>query len=99
MAPIHVGILSLVKKDGLKEKTDEIYQAIKSKFDVFLDHSGAIGRRYRRLDEIGTPFAITVDHQTLEDDTVTMRMRDSMNQNRIKISEIESYLLKETSYP
>ena len=99
MAPIHVGILSLVKKDGLKEKTDEIYQAIKSKFDVFLDHSGAIGRRYRRLDEIGTPFAITVDHQTLEDDTVTMRMRDSMKQNRIKISEIESYLLKETSYP
>jgi len=99
MAPIHVGILSLVKKDGLKEKTDEIYQAIKSKFDVFLDHSGAIGRRYRRLDEVGTPFAVTVDHQTLEDDTVTMRMRDSMNQNRIKISEIESYLLKETSYP
>jgi glycyl-tRNA synthetase len=99
MAPIHVGVLSLVKKDGLKEKTDEVYHAIKSKFDVFLDHSGAIGRRYRRLDEIGVPFAVTVDHQTLEDDTVTMRMRDSMNQNRIKISQIESYLLKETSYP
>ncbi|KAG2473902.1 MAG: Glycine--tRNA ligase [Nitrosopumilales archaeon] len=99
MAPIHVGVLSLVKKDGLKEKTDKIYQEIKTKFDVFLDHSGAIGRRYRRLDEIGVPFAITVDHQTLEDDTVTIRMRDSMNQNRIKISEIESFLLKETSYP
>jgi glycyl-tRNA synthetase len=72
---------------------------MKRKFDTFLDHSGAIGRRYRRLDEVGAPFAVTVDHQTLEDDTVTMRMRDSMNQNRIKISEIESYLLKETSYP
>jgi len=99
MAPIHVGVLSLVKKDGLKEKADEIYQEIKTKFDVFLDHSGAIGRRYRRLDEVGVPFAITVDHQTFEDDTVTIRMRDSMNQNRIKISEIESFLLKETSYP
>ena len=56
LAPTHVGILSLVKKDGLKEKTDEIYLSIKRKFDAFLDHSGAIGRRYRRLDEIGAPF-------------------------------------------
>jgi len=89
----------LVKKDGLKEKTDEIYQSIKRKYDVFLDHSGAIGRRYRRLDEIGVPFAITIDHQTLEDQTVTIRARDSMEQNRIKISELESVLIKETSFP
>ena len=68
-------ILSLVKKDGLKEKTDEIFINIKRKFDAFLDHSGAIGRRYRRLDEIGAPFAITVDHQTLEDNTVTIRKK------------------------
>jgi len=99
LAPIQVGILSLVKKDGLKEKTDEIYHSMKRKFDTFLDHSGAIGRRYRRLDEVGTPFAITVDHQTLQDDTVTIRMRDSMDQNRIKISEIESFLSQETSFP
>ena len=99
LAPIQVGVLSLVKKDGLKEKTDEIYQSIKRKYDVFLDHSGAIGRRYRRLDEIGVPFAITIDHQTLEDQTVTIRARDSMEQNRIKISELESVLVKETSFP
>ncbi|MFB5646180.1 MAG: glycine--tRNA ligase [Nitrosopumilaceae archaeon] len=99
LAPIQVGVLSLVKKDGLKEKTDEVYQSLKRKYDVFLDHSGAIGRRYRRLDEIGAPFAITVDHQTLEDQTVTLRARDSMEQNRIKISELESVLLKETAFP
>jgi len=99
LAPVQVGVLSLVKKDGLKEKTDKIYQSIKKKYDSFLDHSGAIGRRYRRLDEIGTPFAITVDHQTLQDDTVTIRDRDSMEQNRIKISEIDSVLYKKTAFP
>ncbi len=99
LAPVHVGVLSLVKKDGLKEKTDEIFQGLKTKCDAFLDHSGAIGRRYRRLDEIGAPFAITVDHQTLEDETVTLRKRDSMSQDRIKISEIETLLSKEISFP
>ncbi len=99
LSPIHAGILSLVKKDGLTEKTDEIYLEIKRMFDVFLDHSGAIGRRYRRLDEVGAPFAITVDHQTLEDQTITIRYRDSMNQDRIKISELEGILTKETSFP
>jgi len=99
LAPIHVGVLSLVKKDGLAEKTNEVYLKIKTRYDVFLDHSGAIGRRYRRLDEVGAPFAITIDHQTLEDETVTIRMRDSMTQDRIKISEIESLLTKETSFP
>ncbi|GDY16638.1 glycine--tRNA ligase [Nitrosopumilaceae archaeon] len=99
LAPIHIGVLSLIKKDGLKEKTDEIYLQIKRKYDVFLDHSGAIGRRYRRLDEIGAPFAITVDHQSLEDQTVTLRKRDSMEQNRIKISEIDSILSEFTAYP
>ena len=99
LAPVHVGVLSLVKKDGLAEKTDEVYSKIKTKFDSFLDHSGAIGRRYRRLDEIGAPFAITVDHQTKEDDTVTIRSRDSMNQDRVKITELEGILSKETSFP
>ncbi len=99
LSPIHIGVLSLIKKDGLKEKTDEIYLQIKRKYDVFLDHSGAIGRRYRRLDEIGAPFAITVDYQTLDDQTVTLRKRDSMEQNRIKISEIDSILSEFTAYP
>jgi len=99
LSPIHVGILSLVKKDGLKEKTDEIFLNIKRKFDAFLDHSGAIGRRYRRLDEIGAPFAITVDHQTLEDNTVTIRKRDSMEQSRVNISEIDSILSGSVAFP
>ena len=99
LSPVHVGILSLVKKDGLKEKTDEIFINIKRKFDAFLDHSGAIGRRYRRLDEIGAPFAITVDHQTLEDNTVTIRKRDSMEQSRVNISEIDSILLESVAFP
>ena len=65
----------------------------------FLDHSGAIGRRYRRLDEVGAPLAITIDHKTLEDNTVTVRERDSISQDRIKISELESYLMKEIAFP
>ena len=64
-----------------------------------MDHSGAIGRRYRRLDEIGSPFAITVDHQTLEDETVTIRMRDSMEQKRIKISELDSIVIQSIAFP
>lgn len=99
LSPMHVGILSLVKKNGLKEKTDELYKQVKKNFDSFLDHSGAIGRRYRRLDEVGVPFALTVDHQTLEDETVTLRYRDSMEQSRVKISEITSILTEMTAFP
>ncbi|MFQ6025372.1 MAG: glycine--tRNA ligase [Nitrosopumilaceae archaeon] len=99
LAPIHVGVLSLVRKDGLEEKTDEIFSRLRTKYDAFLDHSGAIGRRYRRLDEIGTPLAITIDHQTLQDETVTVRERDSMNQERIKISEVDPFLTKATAFP
>jgi len=83
----------------LKEKTDEIFNEIKTKYDAFLDHSGAIGRRYRRLDEVGAPLAITVDHQTLEDNTVTVRDRDSMEQERIKLTELDSILLNKTAFP
>lgn len=99
LSPVHVGILSLVKKDGLKERTDEIYLKIKRRCDAFLDHSGGIGRRYRRLDEVGSPFAITVDHQTLQDETVTIRMRDSMEQKRIQVSEINAIVGKSIGYP
>ena len=99
LSPVHVGVLSLVKKDGLAEKTEEVYIMLRKKYDAFLDHSGAIGRRYRRLDEIGAPFAITIDHQTLEDNTVTIRNRDSMSQERIKISELDSHLAQATAFP
>ena len=76
-----------------------IYTKHSKENDSFLDHSGAVGRRYRRLDEVGAPFAITIDHQTLQDDTVTIRDRDSMEQNRIKVSEIDSVLYKKTAFP
>lgn len=99
LAPVHVGILSLMKKDGLAEKTEEIFSQLRTKYDAFLDHSGAIGRRYRRLDEVGAPFAVTVDHQTLEDQTVTIRARDSMSQERIKISELDQHLSKAIAFP
>ena len=99
LAPIHVGILSLVKKDGLAEKAEEVFFKFRTKYDTFLDHSGAIGRRYRRLDEVGAPLAVTVDHQTLQDDTITVRMRDSMSQERIKISDLDLYITKAITYP
>ena len=99
LAPIHVGILSLVKKDGLAEKTDEVFSKLRTKYDAFLDHAGAIGRRYRRLDEVGVPFAITIDHQTLQDETITVRNRDSMSQERIKISELDAYLARAIAFP
>jgi len=82
-----------------EEKTDEIFNEIKTKYDAFVDHSGAIGRRYRRLDEVGAPLAVTVDHQTLEDNTVTVRDRDSMDQERIKLTELDSILVNKTAFP
>jgi len=99
LAPVHIGILSLVKKDGLAEKAEEIFSKLKRKYDAFLDHSGAIGRRYRRLDEVGAPFAVTIDHQTLQDDTVTIRSRDSMSQERIKIADLDLHISKAIAYP
>ncbi len=83
LAPVQVGVLSLVKKDGLKERADRIHRSLRGDFDAFLDHSGAIGRRYRRLDEIGAPYAVTVDHRTAQDGTVTLRSRDTMGQRRV----------------
>ena len=99
LSPVHIGVLSLVKKGGLKERADEIHKQIKKSCDAFLDHSGAIGRRYRRLDEVGAPFAITVDYQTLEDQTVTIRMRDTMEQKRVPIQELDRMVTEYTAYP
>ena len=88
LAPYKIAILPLVKKDGMPEKAREIMDALKHDFMCQYDEKDAIGRRYRRQDAIGTPFCITVDTQTLEDNTVTIRYRDSMQQDRIAISEI-----------
>jgi len=87
LAPIKAAVFPLVKKDGMPEIAREIYAQLKPHFNVFYDEKGAIGRRYRRQDEIGTPFCITVDGQTLSDGTVTLRDRDTLQQRRISKDE------------
>jgi glycyl-tRNA synthetase len=94
LAPIKATILPLVKKDGMPEKAREIMDSLKGDFMCQYDEKDAIGRRYRRQDAIGTPYCITVDHQTLEDNTVTIRERDSMKQDRIAIQEIAEIINK-----
>src|SRR5690606_24817156 len=88
LAPYKVAILPLTKKDGLPEKALEIQNTLKYDLPCFYEEKDAIGKRYRRQDAIGTPYCITVDHQTLEDNTVTIRDRDSMQQERIGIDEL-----------
>lgn len=97
LAPVKATILPLVKKDGLPEKAREILSSLKFDFNIQYDEKDAIGRRYRRQDAIGTPYCITVDHQTLEDDTVTIRERDSMKQERVKIDDVAERLTSYTS--
>ncbi len=93
LAPIKVAVLPLVKKDGLPEKAREILDMLKPKMMTQYDEKDAIGRRYRRQDAIGTPYCITVDNQTMEDNTVTIRERDSMQQQRVSINEILNCIL------
>jgi glycyl-tRNA synthetase len=88
LAPIKAAVFPLVKKDGMPEKAEKIYHDLKKRFNAFYDEKGAIGRRYRRQDEAGTPFGITVDGQTLTDDTVTIRERDTCRQWRVPSSGI-----------
>lgn len=92
LSPIHAGVLPLLKKPEFKEKSNKLLTLIQKDFDIFYDEAGSIGRRYRRLEEIGTPFAFTIDHQTLEDDSITVRYRDSMKQERIRIEDASSFL-------
>lgn len=89
LAPFKVAVLPLVKKDGLAEKAQAIANSLKSSFRTTYDDGAAIGKRYTRQDLIGTPFCIAVDYQTMEDDTVTIRHRDSMTQERVAISELK----------
>jgi glycyl-tRNA synthetase len=90
LAPFKAAIFPLVKKDGLPEKAREIEKALKTEFRVFYEERDAIGKRYTRQDLIGTPFCIAVDYQTLEDNTVTIRHRDSMEQERVHINELKA---------
>jgi glycyl-tRNA synthetase len=89
LAPVKLAILPLLKKDGLPEKAAEIMNDLKYNFKCIYEEKDTIGKRYRRQDAIGTPFCVTVDHQTLEDNTVTIRYRDTMKQERVKIDELE----------
>ncbi|MFA6064530.1 MAG: glycine--tRNA ligase [archaeon] len=93
IAPIQVGIFPLIKKDGLPEKAKEIVTTLKG-FRTYYDEAGSIGKRYSRLDAIGVPFCITIDHETLKDNCVTVRERDSLKQERVKITELASTLGK-----
>ncbi|MDE3053840.1 MAG: glycine--tRNA ligase, partial [Gemmatimonadota bacterium] len=83
LAPIKAGVFPLVKKDGMPEFAEKLAHELRTRFPVFYDESGAIGRRYRRQDEVGTPFCVTVDGQTMADGTVTVRDRDTLAQARV----------------
>ena len=97
LAPIKIAVLPLIKKDGLPEIAKKIYGDLRYKFNVVYDEKDAIGKRYRRQDALGTPFCITIDHQTIEDETVTIRYRDNMEQKRIKINSINSTIAESSN--
>ena len=97
LAPIKAAIFPLTKKDGLPEKAMKIVEDLKYDLNVIYEEKDAIGKRYTRQDLIGTPFCIVVDHQSLEDDTVTIRHRDTMTQERVKIAALKEILDKHTS--
>jgi len=97
LAPTKAAVLPLVKKDGLPEIAKEIMEELKWDFNLAYDEKDAVGRRYRRQDALGTPFCITVDHQTVEDKTVTIRYRDTMLQERVAIADLKNIIDKEVS--
>ena len=99
MAPVKVAVLPLVRKDGQPALAREVYQSLRERMQAEYDEGGAIGRRYRRQDEIGTPWAVTIDHQSLEDRTVTLRDRDSLEQVRIAIDDLEGELERRLGAP
>ncbi len=98
LAPIKVAVFPLIKKDGLPEKAREIMDLLKYDFECMYEEKDAIGKRYRRQDAVGTPFCITVDHQTLEDNTVTIRYRDTMQQERITIDKLNEIIEEKVSF-
>jgi glycyl-tRNA synthetase len=97
LAPIKGAVLPLVNKEGMPEKAEALYRELKREFNVFFDDKGAVGRRYRRQDEAGTPFCFTIDGQTLQDDTVTLRERDSTQQTRIPMKAVVEELRKKVN--
>jgi glycyl-tRNA synthetase len=98
LAPIKLAVMPLVKKDGLPEKARQIIDTMKFDFNCQYDEKDSIGKRYRRQDAIGTPFCITVDHQTLQDNTVTIRYRDTMEQERIDFEKVHEIITEKVSF-
>ncbi len=98
LAPTKIAILPLLKKDGLPEKAREIFDVLKFDHKCFYDEKDSIGKRYRRQDAVGTPFCITIDHQTLEDNTVTLRDRDTMLQERISIERLQQIVSEKVDW-
>ncbi len=98
LAPVKVAVLPLVRKDGLPEKAEQIMNKLKFDYRCQYDEKDSIGKRYRRQDAIGTPFCVTVDHQTLEDNTVTLRERDSMEQRRVGIDDLNVLIGEKVSF-
>jgi glycyl-tRNA synthetase len=94
LAPIKLAVLPLLKKDGLPEIARELLAECKPYFRCFYEEKDTIGKRYRRMDALGTPFCVTIDHQTKEDQTVTIRYRDSMTQERIPLSSVRELVIK-----
>ncbi|WP_299581839.1 glycine--tRNA ligase [uncultured Sunxiuqinia sp.] len=98
LAPVKLAVMPLVKKDGLPEKAREIIDDLKFDFNCQYDEKDSIGKRYRRQDAVGTPFCATVDHQSLEDQTVTIRYRDTMKQERVAISELKEIIASQVNF-
>jgi glycyl-tRNA synthetase len=98
IAPLKAGIFPLVKKDGMPETATKLADDLRRAFPVFYDDSGAIGRRYRRQDEVGTPFCLTIDGQTAEDGTVTVRDRDSLQQERVAMDRVKDFIQAKLVY-
>jgi glycyl-tRNA synthetase len=92
LAPVKLAVMPLVKKDGLPEKARQIIDDLKFHFNCQYDEKDSIGKRYRRQDAIGTPYCVTVDYDSLQDETVTLRFRDTMEQKRVKISELRGII-------
>jgi len=97
LAPVKLAVMPLVKKDGLPEKAREIIDSLKFHFNCQYDEKDSIGKRYRRQDAIGTPYCVTVDHQTLEDGCVTLRDRDTMKQERVAIADLDRLIADRVS--
>ena len=92
LAPVKCAVMPLVKKDGLPEKAREIIDQLKFHFNCQYDEKDSIGKRYRRQDAIGTPYCVTVDHDTLQDGCVTLRFRDTMEQERVRIEDLNGII-------